>query len=64
MLISMLTQREYKATDHDLLYHYCSAETFLAICGSKRLRFNDLFSMNDFSELHWGYHVWEEAASA
>lgn len=27
------------------------------------MRFSDLFSMNDFLEMHWGYHVWEKAAT-
>ncbi len=30
---------------------------------SKKMRFSDVFSMNDFMEMHWGYHIWELAAS-
>lgn len=53
----------YKPTDDDVLYHYCSAETFLAICTGKKLRFSDLFSMNDSLEIHWGSDIWIEAAN-
>ncbi|MFN8012450.1 MAG: DUF2971 domain-containing protein [Holophagaceae bacterium] len=35
----------------------------LAICSSKKLRFSDVFSMNDCMEMHWGYGIWELAAS-
>ena len=59
----MLPDRHYKPKAGEIVYHYCSPETFLAICSAKRLRFSDLFAMNDFMEVHWGYHVWERAAS-
>lgn len=60
----MKTLRYYDPPDGELLYHYCDAEAFLAICTSKKMRFSDIFSMNDFMEMHWGYRVWEKAASA
>lgn len=59
----MLPDREYEPGESDVLYHYCSAETFLSICQNKTIRFSDLFSMNDFMEMRWGYGVWEEAAT-
>jgi Protein of unknown function (DUF2971) len=59
----MLISREFKPSTKSLIYHYCSAETFHAICTSKAIRISDLFSMNDFLEIHWGYSVWEKAAS-
>lgn len=46
-----------------LFYHYCSPETFLAICTGKKLRFSDLNSMNDSLEGHWGYNVWIKVAN-
>ncbi|SNT33336.1 Protein of unknown function [Noviherbaspirillum humi] len=58
----MLADRLYRPKDGEMLYHYCSPETLLAICSHKTLRFCDLFSMNDFMEMHWGYHIWEIAA--
>lgn len=58
----MLIERQYEPAETDLLYHYCSPETFLAICTNKTVRFSDIFSMNDFMEMHWGYHRWELAA--
>lgn len=60
----MLPNRIYAPRDGDVLYHYCSPETFLALCIGKRLRFSDLFSMNDFLEVHWGHQAWEKAANA
>lgn len=60
----MLQNHRFVPSDDDVLYHYCSPETFLIICTTKRLRFSDLFSMNDFMEVHWGYHVWEQAAGS
>lgn len=59
----MLLQRKYNYQDSEVLYHYCSAETFMAISATKCLRFSDLFSMNDFMEVHWGYQIWERAAN-
>lgn len=60
----MILTREFKPNESEIIYHYCDANAFLSICSNKKLWFNDLFSMNDFLELHWGYSIWEEAASA
>jgi hypothetical protein len=59
---TMLANRTYSPTDGETLYHYCTPETFLTVCNAKTLRFSDLFAMNDFLEVRWGYHVWEKAA--
>ena len=59
----MLISREYKPNENDLIYHYCTTETFHSICTNKTIRLSDLFSMNDFLEIHWGYSIWEKAAS-
>lgn len=60
----MLFHRNYalNENDSDVLYHYCSPETFLAICTNNSLRFSDLAAMNDFMEMHWGHQMWERAA--
>lgn len=58
----MLINRVYKPKKADILYHYCDANAFHAICSNKKMRFSDLFSMNDFLEIHWGYEIWEFAA--
>jgi hypothetical protein len=47
----MLPLREYKPKGNELLYHYCSAEAFHAICTNKTIRMSDLFTMNDYLEL-------------
>jgi Protein of unknown function (DUF2971) len=59
----MLLGREFQPAKDQLLYHYCSAESFLSICRTKRVRFSDIFSMNDSQEMHWGYSIFEKAAS-
>lgn len=58
----MLLDRIYEPKDGEILYHYCDGDSFAAICNSRRIRLSDLFAMNDFMELHWGYHIWELAA--
>lgn len=59
----MLISREFKPIANSRIYHYCNAETFHAICTYKTIRLSDLFSMNDFLEIHWGYNIWEIAAN-
>jgi hypothetical protein len=59
----MLHERIFRPKSGEMLYHYCSADSFAAICTSRSLRLSDLFAMNDFLELHWGYRIWELAAS-
>lgn len=56
----MLFERRYKPEESEVLYHYCSPETLLAICSYKTIRFCDLYSMNDFMEMHWGYQLWRQ----
>ncbi|WP_055148857.1 DUF2971 domain-containing protein [Jiulongibacter sediminis] len=59
----MIISREYKPKDNDLIYHYCDTNAFFSICTNQKLWMNDLHSMNDFMELHWGYSIWEQSAS-
>lgn len=58
-----MLERRYAPKTEEVLYHYCSAETFLAICTGKKLRFSDINSMNDTQEMRWGYRIWEAAAT-
>src|SRR5687768_3662348 len=58
----MLSDRKFNPTD-SLLYHYCSPDAFLAICSNKTVRFSYIYSMNDFMDMHWGYHMWEQTAA-
>ncbi len=59
----MIVDRVYKPKRNELLYHYCDASTFHAICTNKTIRLCDLFTMNDYLEMHWGYSIWEKAAT-
>lgn len=59
----MIPPRQFEPESEQLLYHYCTPETFLAMCTGQKLRFCDLFTMNDYLESHWGYQVWELAAT-
>lgn len=63
MELHLIPPRHYEPDSEQLLYHYCSPETFLAICTGQKIRFCDIFSMNDYLESHWGYRVWEQAAT-
>ena len=58
----MLIQRIYSPTDEEILFHYCSADSFHAILESGTIRFTDINMLNDTAEMHWGYSVFEEAA--
>ena len=53
----MLVSRVFEPKSGDLFYHYCSAETFLAITASKTLRFSDVNMMNDHAEGRYGYQL-------
>jgi hypothetical protein len=55
--------RVFKPTPGQLLFHYCSAQTLMAIIGSRNIRFSDINMMNDAAEFRWGYSVFEEAAT-
>lgn len=59
----MIISREYKPKENDLIYHYCDSNAFFAICTNRKLWMNDLHSMNDFMELHWGDSIWEQSAN-
>jgi hypothetical protein len=59
----MLVTRIYKPKAEDILYHYCSVETFAAIAEYKTIRFSDVNMMNDFNETGYGYEIFEEAAN-
>ena len=59
----MLFSRTFDPKKSDIIYHYCSPAAFHSICTSKRIRLADFFAMNDFTEMHYGYSIWEEAAN-
>ncbi|WP_294992754.1 DUF2971 domain-containing protein [uncultured Stenotrophomonas sp.] len=51
---SMPQLRYSPQSNDELLYHYCSAETLLAVLSHGTLRLCDLATMNDSMELSWG----------
>ncbi len=59
----MLMGRIFEPTDDQLVYHYCSAESFQAILESEKLRFTDINMLNDSTEHRWGYSIFEAAAT-
>lgn len=61
--VSFILQNFYDPKKDSVLYHYCSMESFEAIVRSGRIRLSDINMMNDFSEISWGYKIFEEAAS-
>lgn len=59
----MLIGNTYNPKETELIYHYCSADTFNSICTNKTIRLCDIFSMNDSMEMHWGYSIWMKVAN-
>lgn len=59
----MLPDRVYNPKEKEIIYLYCDVNSFHSICTTKRIRLTDLFSMNDFLEIHWGYNIWIEVAN-
>lgn len=53
----MIEELDFLPGADDLLYHYCSPSTLLAILQGKKLRFSDVFSMNDSGEYAWGFKI-------
>ena len=51
----MTIGRPFNPTSNQIIYHYCTPGTFLSILKSKKIRFSDIFGMNDHQEFHWGY---------
>lgn len=45
-----------------IIYHYCSLQTFLSIIENQSFRLSDINTLNDFSEVHWAYARFMEAA--
>ena len=56
----MLSERYFIPGENQLIYHYCSAESFHAICSNKTIRLSDILSMNDSMEMQWGHDVFKE----
>lgn len=52
--------KQYEPKQDEIWYHYCSAESFMAITKNKTLRFCDLRHMNDMTELIYGERLFDE----
>lgn len=50
----MIRDLQYKPTLGDIVYHYCSPATLLAILQYRTLRLTDVSCMNDSMEMRWG----------
>ena len=59
----MLMNRLFNPELDQLLFHYCSSNSFKAIIESGKLRFTDINMLNDSMEHRWGYSIFEEAAT-
>ena len=53
----------YEPSSEELLFHYCSAQTLMAMLKSRTVRFSDINMLNDSQEFRWGYQVFEAAAT-
>lgn len=54
---------KYSPNNNEIIFHYCNTSSFEAICKNKTIRLSDIFSMNDYQEIYWGYNIWEEVAT-
>ena len=52
--------KQHKPKNEEIRYHYCSADSFMAITKNKTLRFCDLRHMNDITELSHGEKLLDE----
>lgn len=48
---------QYRPKPGELLYHYCSPSTLLAVVQNRTLRLSSVASMNDSQELQWGLRL-------
>jgi hypothetical protein len=59
----MPISRILQPNPNDVFYHYCSVQTFQAICEHKKIRFSDINMLNDYYEARWSYRIFELAAT-
>ena len=59
----MPISRVLQPNPEDVFYHYCSVQTFQAICEHKKIRFSDINMLNDYYEARWSYRIFELAAT-
>jgi Protein of unknown function (DUF2971) len=57
----MLLDRLYKASNNELIYHYCRAESFVEILMSQTMWHTAYHVLNDSMEREWGYLVFKKA---
>lgn len=57
----MLIHRLRDTDDEGIVYHYCSAQTFLSILQYRTIRFSYVHLLNDAEEATWGFKVFREA---
>lgn len=55
--------RSSEDDNNNLVYHYCSTQTFLSIIQNKTIRFSDANMLNDAEEGIWGYKIFIEAVN-
>jgi Protein of unknown function (DUF2971) len=46
-----------------ILYHYCSTDVLISIIQKREIWLSDINTMNDYSETHWAYDRFIEAAN-
>lgn len=59
--MAMIIPRHFKPSKGGILWHYCSPQIFQSIVSNKALRFADINSMNDGTEVRWGYNKFIKA---
>lgn len=54
MSLKTIFHERYLPNDGDLIYHYCSEQSFFAICKTQSIWLSDILEMNDSLEYQWG----------
>jgi Protein of unknown function (DUF2971) len=57
----MILDRVYAPSDDDVIYHYCSPDTFLKIVASQSMWATASSALNDTTERKWGYSIFDKA---
>lgn len=54
MSLKTIYHERYLPNEDSVIYHYCSEQTFLAICKTQSIWLSDILEMNDRLEYQWG----------
>jgi hypothetical protein len=59
----MIVDRLYRASEGELIYHYCAPQAFVEIIRTRTIWLSAYYALNDSLERMWGYSVFDKAIS-